>query len=104
MFLEIDKNHLQQVNFPINILPKGGDKYEIVLPEEGMSKNLYNYNTENMEAIASYPRPKNKIIKVNDTSRLILNSNWLLILRLMIWDWIILWLLLYQSIRLLTVL
>ena len=66
VFLEIDKNHLQQVNFPINILPKGGDRYEIVLPEEGMSKNLYNYNTESMEAIASYPRPKNKIIKVNE--------------------------------------
>lgn len=35
VFLEVDKNHLQQVNYPITLLPKGNGKYEVVLPKRG---------------------------------------------------------------------
>ena len=51
VFIEVDKNHLQQVNYSITILPKGKDKYEIVLPEKGESKSLYNYKTESFETL-----------------------------------------------------
>ena len=65
-FLEIDKNHLQQVNYPINFIPKGNNKYEVVLPEEGLSTNLYNYNTESFEIISAFARPANKILSINE--------------------------------------
>src|SRR5690606_22406963 len=34
VFLEVDKSHLQQVDYPITFVPTGGDRYEVVLPEE----------------------------------------------------------------------
>ena len=65
VFIEVDKNHLQQVNYSITILPKGKDKYEIVLPEKGESKSLYNYKTESFETLRNgYERPENKIISI----------------------------------------
>ena len=65
VFIEVDKNHLQQVGYPIAILPKGKDRYEIVLPEKGESVNLYNYKTESFETLKrEYKRPENKIISV----------------------------------------
>jgi hypothetical protein len=64
--LEIDKSHLQQVNYPISIIPKGKNQYEIILPEEGQSRNLYNYNTESVESVSSYARPKNRILNLNE--------------------------------------
>ncbi len=66
VILEIDKNHLQQTNYPITLIPKGGDRYEVVLPEEGQSKNLYNYKTESYENIEFYKRPANKVIGVEE--------------------------------------
>ena len=66
VFLEIDKNHLQQVNYPITIIPRKGNQYEVTLPEEGESPNLYNYITESVETVAPYSRPANKIIKLNE--------------------------------------
>jgi hypothetical protein len=30
VFLEIDKKHLQQVNYPITLLPKGNGAYEVI--------------------------------------------------------------------------
>ena len=65
VFIEVDKNHLQQVNYSITILPKGKDKYEIVLPEKGESMSLYNYKTESFETLKNgYKRPENKIISI----------------------------------------
>ena len=66
VFLEIDKGHLQQVNYNINIIPKGKNNYEVVLPEEGLSNYLYNYNTEAYETVPSYSRKKNTILKINE--------------------------------------
>ena len=66
VFLEIDKNHLQQVNYPITIIPRKGNQYEVTLPEEGESPNLYNYITESVETVAPYSRPANKILKLNE--------------------------------------
>ncbi|MDN5627103.1 MAG: polysaccharide biosynthesis tyrosine autokinase [Weeksellaceae bacterium] len=66
VFLEIDKNHPQQVNYPISLIPKGGNKYEVVLPDDGESVYLYNYNTEGTQEVPHYQRPKNKIIRVNE--------------------------------------
>ena len=43
VFLEVDKKHLQQVNYPITLRPKGNGTYEVVLPEEGQSTGLYSY-------------------------------------------------------------
>ena len=65
VILEVDKNHLQQVGYPITLIPQGNGKYEVVLPEEGHSNNLYNYKTEEFETIPEYAAPSNKIIAVN---------------------------------------
>lgn len=46
VFLEIDKKHLQQTHYPITLIPKGNGTYEVVLPEEGESTNLYSYEAE----------------------------------------------------------
>lgn len=64
VFLVIDRNHLQQVNFPITLIPKGANTYEVQLPEEGRSTNLYNYNTEAFERINTYAQPKKTNISV----------------------------------------
>ncbi|VFB03857.1 Uncharacterised protein [Chryseobacterium taihuense] len=66
VFLEVDRKHLQQVNYPIALIPKGKDSYEVVLPEEDQSTNLYSYEFEGFQSIDAYPRPANKIIKVNE--------------------------------------
>ncbi|PZU21651.1 MAG: gliding motility protein, partial [Chryseobacterium sp.] len=66
VFLEIDRKHLQQVNYPITLLPKGNNSYEVVLPEEGHSGNLYNYEIEGFQNIAEFPKPANKTIKLNE--------------------------------------
>ncbi len=66
VILRIDKTHLQQTNYPITIIPKGHDKYEIVLPEEGHAITLYNYTTEAVERVGSYKRPANKIIGIDE--------------------------------------
>ena len=65
VLLEIDKNHLQQINYPITIIPRNGNLYEISLPEEGHSTNLYSYKSESFENVPEYPRPNNKIIGIN---------------------------------------
>ena len=64
--LVIDKAHLQQVNYQITLIPKGNDKYEVILPEEGESTTLYSYITESYSDIPSYARPANKIIGVDE--------------------------------------
>lgn len=65
VILEVDKNHLQQVNYPITLLPKGKDRYEVVLPEKGESYTLYNYKTEAFEGITTkYSRAENKILSI----------------------------------------
>ena len=66
VFIEIDKSHLQQVNYPITLIPKGGNSYEVILPEEGHSTSLYNYETESFENIPEYPLPAKKTIKINE--------------------------------------
>ena len=67
VFLEIDKNHLQQVNYPITLIPKGGNRYEVVLPEEDQqSTNLYSFATEGFSNISPYSRPANKVISVGE--------------------------------------
>ncbi len=66
VFLEVDKKHLQQVNYPITIIPKGGNSYEVVLPEEGQSTRLYSYDFEGFQDIGGFARPANKIIRVNE--------------------------------------
>ncbi|HAI79734.1 MAG TPA: gliding motility protein, partial [Chryseobacterium sp.] len=66
VFLEVDKNHNQQVNYTITLIPKGGDRYEVILPEEGESTSLYSYVTESFNTVSPYPRPANKIIAVNE--------------------------------------
>ena len=66
VFLQIDKKHLQQINYPITLIPKGNDSYEVVLPEEGESTNLYNYEVEGFQDISSYGRPADKTIKINE--------------------------------------
>ena len=66
VFLEIDKEHLQQVDYPISFIPKGGDKYEVVLPEKGESTSLYSYNTEGFSTVKPYSRPANKVISLDE--------------------------------------
>ena len=43
VFFVIDKNHLQVVNTEIQLIPKSNGKYEVILPEEFRTNNLYNY-------------------------------------------------------------
>jgi hypothetical protein len=66
VLLEVDKNHLQQVEYPITLIPKGIDRFEIVLPEEGHSQTLYSYKTEGFNTIAPYDKPDNQVIRVGD--------------------------------------
>ena len=66
VFLEIDKEHLQQVDYPISFIPKGGDKYEVVLPEKGESTSLYSYDTEGFSTVKPYSRPANKVISLDE--------------------------------------
>ncbi|MBS1571316.1 MAG: gliding motility protein, partial [Bacteroidetes bacterium] len=66
ILLEIDKNHLQQVNYPITFIPKGKDRYEVVLPAEGQSLSLYNYKTESMQPVQNYARQQNKVISIGE--------------------------------------
>jgi hypothetical protein len=66
VLLEIDKNHLQQVNYPITFIPKGKDRYEVVLPAEGQSLSLYNYKTESMQPVQNYERQQNKVISIGE--------------------------------------
>ena len=66
VFVQIDKKHLQQINYPITLMPKGGNTYEVVLPDKGESTHLYNYEVEGFQDIHSFKRPSNKIIKVGE--------------------------------------
>src|SRR5690606_8666913 len=66
VFLEVDKSHLQQVNYPITLIPKTGGRYEVVLPDEGQTTSLYSYVTENLTTVSPYNRPANKVISVNE--------------------------------------
>jgi len=66
VFVEIDKKHLQQVNYPITLTPKGDGSYAVSFPEEGASTNLYNYEFEGFQAIPQYAKPAGKILKVNE--------------------------------------
>jgi len=66
VFLEVDKSHLQQVNYPITLIPKTGGRYEVVLPDEGQTTSLYSYVTENFTTVSPYSRPANKVISVNE--------------------------------------
>ena len=64
VFIEIDRDYPQQINFPITLLPKGNDQYEVTFPEEGFSNYLYDYKNETFVSVPEYPIPKNKLIKV----------------------------------------
>ena len=66
VFLEIDRSAVQQVDYPITIIPKGGDRYEIVLPNEGQSRSLYSYELEGFKTVPKYARPENKMIGLNE--------------------------------------
>src|SRR5690606_26200714 len=55
----------QQVDYPITLIPKGGDRYEIVLPKEGQSRSLYSYELEGFKTVPKYARPENKVIAIN---------------------------------------
>ncbi|MGZ5197282.1 MAG: gliding motility protein, partial [Kaistella sp.] len=66
VFMEVDKNHLQQVNYEIMLLPKSGGRYEVVLPDEGENTSLYSYVTENFTTVSPYRRPANRIISLNE--------------------------------------
>lgn len=66
VFLEIDRKHLQQINYQITLIPKGNNSYEVVLPEEGESSNLYSYESEGFHNINPYARPENKIVKIGE--------------------------------------
>ena len=65
VFIEIDKTYPQQVNYPITLVPKGSDRYEIVLPKEGESTSLYSYESEGFTTIPRYGRPVDKTIALN---------------------------------------
>ena len=65
VFLEIDRSSLQQVEYPITLIPKGGDRYEVVLPKEGQSRSLYSYELEGFKTVPKYARPENKILALN---------------------------------------
>ena len=66
VFLEVDKSSLQQVDYPITIIPNGGNRFEIVLPKEGESTSLYSYEKEGFQTITPYKRTENKIISLNE--------------------------------------
>ncbi|WP_373781404.1 polysaccharide biosynthesis tyrosine autokinase, partial [Kaistella sp.] len=65
VFLEIDRSSLQQVEYPITLIPKGGDRYEVVLPKEGQSRSLYSFELEGFKTVPKYVRPENKILALN---------------------------------------
>ncbi len=54
VFFEIDKTYPQQVDYDITIIPKGGNRYEIVLPKEGQSTSVYSYVEEGFKTIPNY--------------------------------------------------
>lgn len=64
VFIEIDRDYPQQLDYPITLLPKGNDQYEVTFPEEGFSNYLYDYKNETFVSVPEYPIPKNKLIKV----------------------------------------
>ena len=66
VFFQIDKTYPQQVDYPITLIPKGGNRYEVVLPSEGESTNLYSYETESFRSVSPYKRPENKVIGLNE--------------------------------------
>jgi succinoglycan biosynthesis transport protein ExoP len=66
VFFEIDKSYGQQVDYPITLIPKSGNKYEVILPKEGQSNSIYSYETEGFKSILNYKRPENKIISLNE--------------------------------------
>ncbi len=66
VFFEIDKSYPQQVDYPITLIPKGSNRYEVVLPKEGEQTTLYSYETESFRKIPIYKRPENKIISLNE--------------------------------------
>jgi hypothetical protein len=66
VFLEIDKKHPQQINYSITLIPKGNNRFEVVLPKDGESNSLYNYNTESVQTIANFTKPQNKIISIGE--------------------------------------
>jgi hypothetical protein len=47
-------------------MPKGKDRFEVVLPEEGDYVSLYNYSTEALQSTVKYKKPENKIITVGE--------------------------------------
>lgn len=63
-FFEIDENHLQQVDYPIFITPKG-DKYEISFPGQASNK-LYDYYSESFKNVKSFASPQTKTIALNE--------------------------------------
>jgi len=66
VFMQIDKQHNQQLNYAITLIPKAHNTYEVILPDEGQSTNLYNYISEGFHNINSYERPANKIIRIGE--------------------------------------
>ena len=62
VFLEVDKNHTQQINCPITLMPKGKDRFEVVLPEVVDVVTLYNYTSEASQYAPRYKKPQNKTL------------------------------------------
>jgi hypothetical protein len=65
VFVEIDKSYPQQVNYPITLIPKGGDRYEVSLPDKGESSSVYSYEKEGFSTIPHFNRPVNRIVSIN---------------------------------------
>ena len=65
VFFVIDKEHLQTVNVPISLIPRSGDRYEVILPEDFSVGSLYDYKTESFRKVSGFGRVPNKIISVN---------------------------------------
>jgi hypothetical protein len=66
VLLEVDKSHTQQINIPITLMPKGKDRYEVILPVEVEAVSLYNYTTEELKYGPAYVKPQNKIITLGE--------------------------------------
>lgn len=54
------------MDYPITLVPKSNNKFEVVLPEDGHSRNLYSYETEGFTTVDPYDRPDNRTIEIGE--------------------------------------
>lgn len=66
VLVQVDTKHLQQVEYPITLVPKGRNQFEVILPDDGHSTNLYSYETEGFTTIQPYDKPEKKIITIGE--------------------------------------